>query len=251
MTPAPNPARPVLGRGTRRRRAGHQTGPARRRFVAGHRALTSNIVPTAGAPRSPVLPHWRWPGMSARRTAPAGRPPKAPVPRPVWRWRGNRLQGGFAPARHAPPRPPLAVAGTAPAARVAAVPHPAAAGAERLLPPACGVAGGAGKTVPDLRRHREDDQERALRLPDVRSVHAPGHRVCLPDDLPQAAAQRAVRRGRQRRFLRGLPGPALCVAGGLGTGGGSWAGRRPDPAAAPHRPPRVGAELVGQLLAGP
>src|SRR5438477_23394 len=45
MTLAPNPARPVLGRDTRRPRTEHQSGPAQRRFVAGHRALTRNIVP--------------------------------------------------------------------------------------------------------------------------------------------------------------------------------------------------------------
>ena len=250
MTPAPNPARPVLGRGTRRCGRGRQAGPAQRRFVASHRALTSNIVPTVGARGSPVLPHLNWPGKSARRLAPAGRAPETPVPRPVWRRCGNWLQGGFAPARHAPPRPLLAAAGAAPAARVAAVPHPAAAGAQRLLPPARGVAGALTGAVPGLHRRREDGQERGLRLPDVRPVRAAGHRVCLPDDLPQAAAQRSLRRGRQRRFLRGPPGPAVRVAGGLGACGGRRAGRRPAAAAAPRRPPGLGTELVGQLLAG-
>src|SRR5215471_19932590 len=247
----PKSGPPVLGPGTRklRDRAPHRAG--QRGFVASHSALTSNIVPTVGAPGSPVLPHWNWPaertGFSACRPGTGN----TPVPRPVWRQCGNWLQGGFAPARHAPPRPVLAAAGTAAAARVAAVPHPAAAGAERLLPPARGVAGALTGAVPGLHRRREDRQERAFRLPDVRPVRAAGHRVCVPDDLPQAAAQRSLWRGRQRRFLRGLPGPAVRVAGGLGASGGPRAGRRPAPAAAPHRPPRLGAEFVGQLLAGP
>ena len=200
---------------------------------------------SAGLPRAPTL---ELAGKSARRSAPAGRAPETPVPRPVWRRCGNWLQGGFAPARHAPPRPLLAAAGAAPAARVAAVPRPAAAGAQRLLPLARGVAGALTGAVPGLHRRREDGQERGLRLPDVRPVRAAGHRVCLPDDLPQAAAQRPLRRGRQRRFLRGPPGPAVRVAGGLRAGGGGRAGRRPAPAAAPRRPPGLGTELVGQLL---
>jgi hypothetical protein len=233
MTPAPNPARPVLGRDTRRPRTRHQRGPAQGRFVAGHRALTRNIVPTAGAPGSLVLTHWKWPGRSPGEPAPTARPPETAVPRPVGRRCGNWLQGGIAPARHAPQRPLLAAAGTAPAARVAAVPHPAAAGAQRLLPSARGVAGALTGAVPGLHRRREDRQERAFRLPDVWPVHAAGHRVCLPDDLSQAAAQRPLRRGRQRRFLRGLPGPAVRVAGGLRAGGRWRAGRRPAPAQRP------------------
>ena len=58
--------------------------------------------------------------------------------------------------------------------------------------------------------HREGGQGRDLRLPDVRPVHAADHRLRLPGDLPQAVAQRPLRRGRRGWFLRGVPG-TRCV----------------------------------------
>ena len=48
---------------------------------------------------------------------------------------------------------------------------------------------------PVVHRGREGGEGAAVRLPDVRPVRAPRYRLLLPDDLPQAAPQRALRRG--------------------------------------------------------
>src|SRR5215831_9069106 len=96
----PKSGPPVLGPGTRKLRNGAPHRAGQRGFVASHSALTSNIVPTVGAPDSPVLPHWNWPaertGFSACRPGTGN----TPVPRPVWRQCGNWLQA-------ASPRPAM------------------------------------------------------------------------------------------------------------------------------------------------
>ena len=58
-------------------------------------------------------------------------------------------------------------------------------------------------------------QEARLRLPDVRPVRAARHRHDVPDDLPQDAAQRPLRRRARGRALRGEAGDALRVGQGV------------------------------------
>ena len=48
-----------------------------------------------------------------------------------------------------------------------------------------------------------------IRLPDVRALRAQFHGYVVPDELPQAAAQRALRRRARRRQLRGQAGNAV------------------------------------------
>ena len=65
------------------------------------------------------------------------------------------------------------------------------------------------------RDRRARGQGPDLGLPHVRAVRAARHRADLPDDLPEDAAQRAVRRRAPGRPLRGQARDALRVAQGL------------------------------------
>ena len=69
----------------------------------------------------------------------------------------------------------------------------------------------------------------SLRLPHVRAVHPLLDRHVMPDELPEAAAQRSLRRRARQRQLRGRAGHALRLGAGLG-GQPPHAGRRRDPA---------------------
>ena len=66
------------------------------------------------------------------------------------------------------------------------------------------------------RRARAQRQGAAVRLPDVRQVRAQRDRHVLPDELPQADAQRPLRRRAAERALRGQAGDALRLGAGLG-----------------------------------
>ena len=80
----------------------------------------------------------------------------------------------------------------------------------------------------------------ALRLPDVRPVRALLDRHVLPDELPEGAQERPLRRRAAGRLLRGQARDALRLGSGLGR-------RRPDARRRPHprgaaagRPPAQG-----------
>ena len=64
--------------------------------------------------------------------------------------------------------------------------------------------------------HREARQGLHVRLPHVRPVRAVVDRHVLPDELPQAAAQRPLRRRARQRQLRGRARHALRLGQGLG-----------------------------------
>ena len=114
----PKSARPFLGTITNPRfRMPRPAGPvtlarppARRGFVAGHSALTSNVVPVPGAPGT-GSPHTGIAGrrVPAQRLRLAGGPDQAPSV--LRRQCGNRLQGAFrwspAAGHRAPGRRPL------------------------------------------------------------------------------------------------------------------------------------------------
>ena len=102
-----------------------------------------------------------------------------------------------------------------------------------------------------VHRGRATQQGSAVRLPDVRPVRAARHRLRLPDELPQAAAQRPLRRRLAGRAVRGLPHRTLRLGDRLRAGRERRARGRPGPPAAPGRPPAGRLQLLGQLLAGP
>ena len=64
--------------------------------------------------------------------------------------------------------------------------------------------------------HREARQGLHVRLPHVRPVRAVVDRHVVPDELPQAAAQRPLRRRARQRQLRGRARHALRLGQGLG-----------------------------------
>src|SRR5690606_18516558 len=78
-----------------------------------------------------------------------------------------------------------------------------------------------------VRPRRKSREGPVVRLPHVRELHSVAYRHVVPDELPQAVAQRAMRRGPARRYLRSDAGHALCL------------GRRMGGSAA-HAPGRVG-----------
>ena len=64
-------------------------------------------------------------------------------------------------------------------------------------------------------RRSSAGQGAAVRLPDVRTVRAELHRHVLPDELPEEAAQRSVRRRARERSLRSHARDALRLGAGL------------------------------------
>src|SRR5580704_6722964 len=145
----------------------------------------------------------------------------------------------------------------------AAHPRAPAPGGAPGLPPAARLAAPARLALaqrqnrglrPDpggVHRGGAADETGPVRMPDVRPVCAARHRVRVSDGLSQGTAQRAVRRRRGGRVVRGLSRAALCLGRGLRARGQPGPGRRPAPAAPAHRPPSLGRELVAELLAGP
>ena len=79
--------------------------------------------------------------------------------------------------------------------------------------PVAGMTRARSHEAAPARRARREDA--GLRLPHVRAVRPALHRHDLPDDLPQDAAQRPVRRRPRGRHLRGRPVDALRVAQGV------------------------------------
>jgi hypothetical protein len=82
-----------------------------------------------------------------------------------------------------------------------------------------------------------------VRLPHVRPVHPVVDRHVLPDELPQAAAQRPVRRRARQRQLRGRARHALRLGQGLGRLAQHGQGRRHPQRAEAGRP--VAARNLG------
>ena len=83
---------------------------------------------------------------------------------------------------------------------------------------------------------REAGQGLHVRLPHVRPVHPVLDRHVVPDELPQAAAQRSLRRRARQRQLRGRAGHALRLGQGLGRLAQHGQGRRHPGRAEAGRP---------------
>src|SRR6516164_1436816 len=156
--------------------------------------------------------------------------------------------GGTPDAATARPEGTAAGALPPPAVRPAGLPDTAGGHAERGEPPGGSADRALAGCQEAVHRRRARVEGAAVRLPDVRPVRAAGHRLLVPDGLPQGTAERAVRRCRSRRRLRGLPGQALRLGGRLRARVQPGRGRRPAPPAAARRPPPVGRELVAELL---
>ena len=191
----------ITGRADTERAAADQaTIDDLRREVAELRRAVAHLRAAAG----PLPPALR--PVVARAVLAAGvqRPPADPV-RATDCAQRQRIAGRSAGAGnnegpHAPAPHPAA------AARPRHLPARHAAAAEPRLPQAGRLAGALAAGAAAVHRGGAAQQGGPVRLPDVRAVRAARHRLRLPHDLPEAAAQRPVRRRLAERALRGLPG---------------------------------------------